>query len=386
MLDNLYIFLTCHQWAISYVLHRFYRIIQGWLIVYHKARLAGTWLWGTSVGLFIVGNALALAVSTYLWNQQAITIGGVYLLFHYSNLLRDPIEKIREELEDLQKAEASIYRIQELLQIQPQLSAGGDRSLPKGALAVTFEEVCFSYESQRVEGKEEREPVLQGISFHLPPGQMLGILGRTGSGKTTLARLLLRLYEPQSGTIRLGNIGIDSTPLIELPQYVGIVTQDVKLFQTTVRNNLTLFNPKIGEEQILQVLEEMGLLTWLQSLPQGLETQLGADNGSLSAGQAQLLAFARIFLKDPGLVILDEASSRLDPFTETLIEQAVDKLLQGRTGVIIAHRLKTIQRADQILILEKGKVIEYGPREQLKNDANSRFSQLLQTSLMEVLA
>ena len=408
--------------AISYVMHHFYQIIQGWLIVYHKARLAGTFLWGTSVGLFILGNAIALAVSTYLWTQQAITIGTVYLLFHYSNLLRAPIARIREELEDLQKVEASIYRIQELLQIQPQLSAGGNRSLPKGALSVTFEKIWFSYEQplatdrtvaqkqatnditsdqqitrdeapiiespimEEAIFKNEEHWTLKNLCFHLPAGQVLGVLGRTGSGKTTLARLLLRLYGLQFGTIRLGSMAIDATPLRKLPQHVGMVTQDVQLFQATVRNNLTLFNPKISDQQILEVLDELGLLTWLQSLPLGLNTHLGVDNGGLSAGQAQLLAFARIFLKDPGLVILDEASSRLDPFTESVIERAVDRLLQGRTSVIIAHRLKTVQRADQILILENGKIVEYGPRELLENDVNSRFFQLLQTGLMEVLA
>jgi ATP-binding cassette subfamily B protein/ATP-binding cassette subfamily C protein len=141
----------------------------------------------------------------------------------------------------------------------------------------------------------------------------LGLLGRTGSGKSTLARLLLRLYDAQSGTIRLRNVPINQTPLTDLPKHVGLVTQNVQLFQTTVRNNLTFFNQNISDERIYQTLEMLGLSAWLHSLPKDLDTELGPDSSGLSAGQAQLLAFARVFLKDPGLVILDEASSRLDP-------------------------------------------------------------------------
>ncbi|PIG94705.1 ABC transporter ATP-binding protein [Gloeocapsopsis sp. IPPAS B-1203] len=360
--------------AIAYVMHRFYRILQHWLPIYHRARLAGAAIFGTSIGLVAMGDAIALGVGAYLWSQAAISIGTVYVIFHYANLLSPPIERIREELEDLQQAEASILRIKELFQLQSQLISGGDKPLPNSPLSVTFENVWFSYEER---GKGT--PQLQNISFYLPAGQTLGILGRTGSGKTTLARLLLRLYDPYSGKIRLGGVAIDQTPLQNLSQRLGMVTQDVQLFQTTVRNNLTFFNSKIGEARILNVLEMLGLSQWLYSLPDGLDTQLGSDSGGLSAGQAQLLAFARVFLKDPGLVILDEASSRLDSTTENLIECAVDRLLKGRTGIIIAHRLGTVQRADQIMILDNGRTIEYGMRENLAKNPASRFAQLLKT-------
>lgn len=384
--------------AISYVMRRFYEILQRWLPIFHKARLAATILWGTTIGLFTAGNAIAFAVGAYLWGQQAITIGTVYLIFHYTNLLYQPIEQIRTQLEDLQQAEASIIRIKELFQIQSKLSTGGDKPLPNGALSVAFENVSFSYNdgvqvaaidtasrNSHAVSNGTKELVLQNISFYLPPGQVIGLLGRTGSGKTTLARLLLRLYDPQSGSVRLGGVATNQTPLMDLPQRVGLVTQDVQLFQTTVRNNLTFFNQKISDEHIQRTLSVLGLSEWLRSLPNGLDTQLGSDSGGLSAGQAQLLAFARIFLKDPGLVILDEASSRLDPTTENLIERAVDRLLQGRTGVIIAHRLATVQRADQILILENGRIIEYGSREKLANNPDSRFAGLLKTGLTDIL-
>lgn len=358
--------------AVEYVMYRFYALLQRWLPVYQKARFASTVLWFTSVGLFTLGNAIALAISAYLWSKNAITIGTAYLIFHYTNLLAQPIERIREELEQLQQVEASIHRIRDLLHTTPVVKDQGQAILPLGAYAVSFRQVYFRYDTEHW--------TLHDLSFHLPAGQILGLLGHTGSGKSTIARLLLRLYDVQSGEIRLGNCAIADFPLTELRQRVGLVTQDVQLFQASVRDNLTFFDHRISDVCILEVLEELGLSPWLRSLPNGLNTQLGADSSGLSAGQAQLLALVRVFLKNPSLVILDEASSRLDPQTEALIEGAIDKLLTDRTGIIIAHRLQTVQRADQILILEQGKAVEYGDRQILAKQPGSYFAQLLNTS------
>ncbi len=214
---------------------------------------------------------------------------------------------------------------------------------------------------------------------------MLGILGRTGSGKSTLTRLLFRLYDPNFGSVQLGGVDLRQVRLDELRQRVAMVTQDVQLFQATVRDNLTFFNRGISDKQLEHVLKQLRLWEWVQSLPDGLDTPL-AGGQSLSAGEAQLLAFARVFLKDPKVVVLDEASSRLDPSTETLMERAVDRLFFERTGLVIAHRLKTVLRADDILILDQGGcVAEYGPRLALASDVTSRFYHLLQTGLEEAL-
>ncbi|WP_242527143.1 ATP-binding cassette domain-containing protein [Ktedonosporobacter rubrisoli] len=160
-----------------------------------------------------------------------------------------------------------------------------------------------------------------------------------------------------------------------------MVTQDVQLFHASVRDNLTFFDSSISDAQIMATLEELGLASWCRALPLGLDTELGAEGEGLSAGEAQLLAFTRVFLANPGLVILDEASSRLDPATEHLIERAVDRLLAGRTGIVIAHRLSTIQRADEILILEDGRISEHGERRALASDPASRFSHLLKIGM-----
>jgi ATP-binding cassette subfamily B protein len=273
-------------------------------------------------------------------------------------------------------------------------------------LAVEFDTVTFGYDDaqaqtpREADGKAtdadqeelenaEKELVLQDISFELQPGTILGLLGRTGSGKTTLTRLIFRLFDPDQGAIRLGSNGdatdVRDMPLLDLRERVAMVTQNIQLFHATVRDNLTFFDDRIPDEQIMQVIQDLGLGHWYKSLSDGLDTELESSGGGLSAGEQQLLAFARIFLKDPGLVILDEASSRLDPATEHLIERAVDRLVQDRTAIVIAHRLGTVQRADQIMILEHGHIREYGDRAELAANPESRFYDLLQTGMEEVL-
>jgi ATP-binding cassette subfamily B protein len=241
-----------------------------------------------------------------------------------------------------------------------------------------LENVSFAY--------GEADAVLHQVGFSLPSGRVLGVLGRTGSGKTTISRLIARLYDPTQGRVCLGDVDIQDAPLAELRQRVALVTQDVQLFHATVRDNLTFFDRSISDERLTTELRALGLGDWLAAQPHGLDTLLAPAGGNLSAGQAQLLALARAFLRDPSLVILDEASSRLDPATERWIQTGVDRLLVQRTGIIIAHRLETIQRADEILILEDGRIQEYGERIQLARDPNSRFYQLLRTGMEEVLA
>jgi ATP-binding cassette subfamily B protein len=228
--------------------------------------------------------------------------------------------------------------------------------------------------------------VLSDIIFDLPAGKVLGLLGRTGSGKTTLTRLLFRLYDPQLGRVLLGGSDLCDLALADLRARVGMVTQDVQLFAASIRDNLTLFDRTIDDARIERALGELGLREWAAALPAGLDTRIGAGGLGLSAGEAQLLAFARVFLRDPGLVILDEASSRLDPATERLLERAIGRLLQGRTAIVIAHRLGTVQRADEIMILDGGRVAEHGPRAALAADPGSRFAGLLRTGMEEVLA
>lgn len=364
--------------ATGYVLRRLHERSRILLQRQRKAGLFGATSWTTTLFLLAVSTALALALGAALFTEGTITLGTVYLIFSYTQMLVRPVEQIARQFQDLQQATASMGRINTLLDRQPSIRDGHGAPLAAGALGVAFEDVTFGYEAN--------EPVLHDLSFTVPPGAVLGVLGRTGSGKTTLTRLLFRLYDPADGAIALGGADLRTLRLGDLRRSVGLVTQDIQLFHASVRDNLTFFDRTIPDARIVAVLDELGLGPWYATLPQGLDTRLAPGGGGLSAGEAQLVAFARVFLRDPGVVILDEASSRLDPATEQQMERAVDRLLQGRTAIIIAHRLGTVGRADAILILDEGQCAEYGAREHLAHDPASRFAALLRTGLEEVLA
>jgi ATP-binding cassette subfamily B protein len=368
-------------------------------------------LWGgltfhTSHMLFVFVWVATLALAGSLYLQGQMSIGTMYLFVAYILLMEEPIKYIRRQAGNLQKAIASIARINEFFQLQPEVKEQVTAVLPEGAVSVNFENVTFAYKDQSsvisVQSSDDSEEssnplisqsqnVLKDISFDLKPGKILGLLGRTGSGKTSLTRLLFRLYDVDEGAITLAGIDVRTVSLADLRGHIGMVTQDVQLFEATVRDNLTLFRnydaqaKPIQDEQIIAAIKTLGLESWFNDLPDGLDTLLKAGGQGLSAGEAQLLAFTRVFLRDPHLIILDEASSRLDPATEQLLERAIDRLLYGRTAIIIAHRLGTVQRADDILILEHGRVAEHGERILLANNPKSRFYKLLQTGLEEVL-
>ena len=389
--------------AESYVMRRLYEYMRDFTRKTRAAAVFSSLTYNLTNLVYVLGYAAGLAIGVILYVHGEASLGTAYLITYYVGMLSDPLQSIRGQAEDLQQASANIQRINELFHLQPQVGdqldrgAAGRKALPNGPLPVSFQDVSFQYDDNQngshgaiADGVSEIYGSVQGkaltrVSFEIQPGRVLGILGRTGSGKSTLTRLLFRLYDPNRGSVRLGGLDLREVRLDDLRQRLAMVTQDVQLFHATVRDNLTFFNRAISDKQLELVLKQLRLWEWAQSLANGLDTPL-AGGQSLSAGEAQLLAFARVFLKDPGLVILDEASSRLDPATETLMERAVERLFAERTGVVIAHRLKTVQRADDILILENGCVVEYGPRAALASDITSRFYHLLQTGLEEALA
>jgi ABC-type multidrug transport system fused ATPase/permease subunit len=368
----------------SHVMLRLYRLMRALLQRGRKAQLMGSLPFIAGYSVFMLVVIVTLGVGATLFLRGLITIGTVYLLLSYVNKLYEPLQEIQRQVADLQRAAASVGRVNELLRTQTRVVESVRAALPAGPLAVAFAGVSFRYDDGNG-GGNGTDSVLQDVSFELPPGKVLGLLGRTGGGKTTLTRLLFRLYDPGVGAITLDGVDIRDVSLGDLRGRVGMVTQDVQLFRASVRDNLAFFSSRISDERILTVLQELGLERWYTSLPAGLDTVLEAGGGGLSAGEAQLLALARVFLRDPGLVILDEASSRLDPATERLLERAVNRLLEGRTAIVIAHRLATVQRADEIILLDRGRVCERGSRRALANDPASRFYGLLQTGLEEVL-
>jgi ATP-binding cassette subfamily B multidrug efflux pump len=231
---------------------------------------------------------------------------------------------------------------------------------------VVFEDVSFAYRSD--------DPILEGLSFRIAPGEHVAIVGPTGSGKTTIIRLLCRLYEPQQGRILLDGVDIRELPLPTLRQRLGVVLQDTFLFSGNVADNLRLDAP-ISDAELERLCGELGLTPLLQRLEAGLATELRERGANLSSGERQLLSVARVAIRDPSVLVMDEATAFLDPSTEATLQRDLESLLQGRTAIVIAHRLATVEAADRILVLRRGRLIEQGTHRELRA-AGGLYAQL----------
>lgn len=365
--------------ADRFVIRRFREMLRGWLRISIRANMWGYALLATSTGVFTIGVAFALGMGGWLYREGALTLGTVFLVFRLADMLRAPTEGLRDEIQDFQQADASLGRIRALLAEQPTIVDGIGTSLPNGPLAIAFDDVTFGY--------DPTAPILRNVTLEVAPGRVLGIVGRTGSGKSTLTRMIPRFVDPDVGTVRIGGVDLRELRLHELRDRIGVVPQDVQLFDATLRDNLTLFADPgtIPDDRLHDLLDTLGLAAWRRSLPDDLDTRLGAGGVGLSAGQTQVLSCARILLRDPDIVLLDEASARLDAATERLVHDALTRLLAGRTGIIVAHRLETLTFADDIAVLVDGELVEHGPRTDLIGDPTSRFATLLRTQTEEAL-
>lgn len=324
--------------------------------------------WGVQ-GSVTGGSVLALVTSAALVASDVISVGTAFLLFQYVLLLSRPLEDVVDQLETVQKANGAMARVIDLLARRATIVDGGSIHPPPGALAVELRKVSFDY------GDGER--VLRSINVSLGSGRSVGVVGRTGSGKTTLSRLLLRLVEATEGTVTLGGVPISDIPLATLRQRVALIPQEVELVTGSVRDNVTLFDHGPTDEAVCDALTLAGLGALVEG---GIHRALGPGGTGLSAGEAQLLALARVWLRDPDLVVLDEATARVDPATERRIEQAVAQLISGRTTVVIAHRLSTLRHVDEIVVMDHGRVVEHGERTALMASAGSRFHHLLEVA------
>jgi ATP-binding cassette subfamily B protein len=364
--------------SVPYVMKRFHLAMRTVFQNGRKAWMLRVIPWNATVILFTIAVTVVLLMSVHLYLTDRISLGTLFLFFQYTQMLNDPIEQLGNQIQEFQRAKSGMQRSRELLSLRSEIQEGTETTLPEGALGVQFEQVNFSYNKDN--------PVLRDINFTLRPGERLGIVGRTGSGKSSISRLLLRLYNIDNGVIRVGDVDIRSLKLEALYRRVGMVTQDVQLFDGTLRDNLTLFNSRVPDQEILDTTERLGLRQWIDVLPEKLDTRLSAGGASLSAGEAQLFALTRVFLTKPSLVILDEPSSRLDAATEATLQMAVDQLMEHCTGVVIAHRLSTLQKVDKIMVLRSGCILEFGERESLAQDPSSHYAELLRTDRLEDLA
>jgi ABC-type multidrug transport system fused ATPase/permease subunit len=349
----------------------------------HHAKRAyslGTLVWPLVNVVMGVGTGLMMAWGGAQALRGDMTLGTLYLMFSYINLLFWPFEDLAHQMEELQKAGGNVVRIQRLLEERSSLADGTREAFPRRPASIAFEQVSFRYPGN---GTEPQEQVLSDLSLTIAPGRTLGILGRTGSGKTTIMRLLARLYDPQAGRVTVDGVDLRDFRLREVRARIAVVTQEVQFFGATIRDNLALFDAAVDDRRIEAALDRLHLLPWLAAQPDGLDTVLASAQLALSAGEAQRLALVRVLLRDPDIVILDEAAARLDPASEHEVEEALATLLAGRTGVVIAHRPGAVEKVDDILILDRGRMVEHGPRQQLLANPDSRLHELLTLSTAE---
>lgn len=335
---------------------------EGYINGYRNAKIAfyQSMAQSSSVNYLIMRliNLFAFLAGSYYTIQGHLTIGELVGYILLSNTFVRPIEKINTMLEIYPKGYAGFLRFQEELSRQAEIIDKPDAiEAPNFAGHIQYDQVSFAYESG--------QPVLEDVSLEIQPGQTVAFVGPSGAGKTTLVNLLPRFYEPTAGTIRIDGINIQDMTLSSLRQQIGIVQQDVFLFDGTIRENVLYGNLNASDAEVEAAIRAARLEEVIGNLPHGLDTQIGERGVSLSGGQKQRLSIARIFLKNPTILILDEATSALDSATERFIQQSLDELAVGRTSLVIAHRLATVRHADRIIVVTQEGITEDGNHEAL---------------------
>jgi subfamily B ATP-binding cassette protein MsbA len=339
-------------------------------------------VWINSIFFPIAEISTSICIGLLVWwggfnnlNGETISLGTLFLFISMSGLLFRPLRQIADRFNTLQMGMVSTERIFKILEDDLEITDNGNIEKSSFDGLIEFKNVSFSYIKNQL--------VIDDISFIINPGETTAIVGPTGSGKTTITNLITKFYEIDSGTILIDRKNINEFKLESLRKKIGVILQDVFLFADTIYNNISLFNNDISIKDVEKAAKDLEIHDFIMSLPGGYDFNVSERGSTLSAGQKQLIAFLRVLVNNPDILILDEATSSIDSYSEDLIKNATNKITKGKTSIIIAHRLSTVESADKIIYMENGKILEYGNHKELLNIPKGKFKRLYEEQFME---
>ena len=339
-------------------------------------------VWINSIFFPLAEISTSICIGLLVWyggfnnlNGESISLGTLFLFISMSGLLFRPLRQIADRFNTLQMGMVSTERIFKILEDDSEIKDNGSIDHTSFDGLIEFKNVKFSYVKNQI--------VIDDISFKIHPGETLAIVGPTGSGKSTIINLITKFYEIDSGSIYLDGNNIDEFKLDNIRNNVGVILQDVFMFADTIFNNITLFNKDISIEDVERSAKDLEIHDFILSLPGGYDFNVSERGGTLSSGQRQLLAFLRVLVNNPDILILDEATSSIDSYSEDLIKKATKTITKDKTSIIIAHRLSTVESADKIIYMENGKILEFGNHKELLNIDNGKFKKLYREQFIE---
>lgn len=320
------------------------------------------------ISSFTLGAVVIYGGFHILDGDKFTTFGDMFSYTMFISMLFNPLRQIADKFNEMQMGMIAANRVFDIIDKDSDVQSNGNKIAPHFKGNILFENVRFSYIKE--------EEVLKGINLEVKSGETIAIVGSTGAGKSTIINLLNRFYEIDSGKITIDNYDIQKFELESLRKQIAIVLQDVFLFADTIFNNITLNNPEISREEVITAAKKIGIHKFIMTLPNGYDYNVKERGVMLSSGQRQLIAFLRAYVSNPSILILDEATSSIDSYSEELIQKATEKITQGRTSIVIAHRLATIINADKIIVMDKGKIVEMGTHQELVIKTNGYYKNL----------